>query len=221
MPARMFSGSTDNQTSPWASKRSTLERAAGSASSNRPINARSQATIQSCRASSQPCTAGSSRSCASLRASRDRSNSCTRISTVAQNTSASARRARSSLVLNAATAVSHSSNTSRWAERQAHAIAVPDLGGRGQFRTTRPLGSEGVTKPACSFDIVTVDEPQPRHSRRQRQRPIGIATCDEPVERGPQVAQVRGEAFSPHRPGWRLAGPRGPPLPSAGNGRRA
>ena len=83
--------------------------AAASASSNRPNKARSQATIQSCSASSQPCTAGSSRSCASRRASRDRSNSCTRISTVAKQMSASARRARSWLVLNVRTAVSHSS----------------------------------------------------------------------------------------------------------------
>ena len=104
---------------------------------------------------------------------------------------------------------------SRGAERLAHEIAVPDLGGRVQLRTARPPGPERVTKPARSFDRVTVDDPQPHHSRRQRQRRIGVLSGDEPVERGPQVPQVRGEAFPPDRPAGLLAGRRGPSPPSA------
>ena len=65
----------------------------------------------------------------------------------------------------------------------------------------RPLGAQRITEPAGSFEEVAVDEPQPGHPRGQRQRRVGIARGDVPVERGPQVARLRDETVPVPRPG--------------------
>ena len=85
----------------------------------------------------------------------------------------------------------------RRAGRHADAVAVPDQGGGVQLSTAFPFGAQRAGQPAGAFGKVAVDEPQPGHSGDHGQCGIDVPGAQMPIERGLQVAQLRGQAFAP------------------------
>ena len=87
----------------------------------------------------------------------------------------------------------------RRARRDPEEVGVPDMGGRFDLGPAGALGAEGARQPPCAFGEVAVEEPQPGEVRRHRERRVGLAAGEVPVECHLEIGEIAGQAVPPCR----------------------